>query len=661
MKNFIGLAFLFLGIPFAQAQEAIRTICNPLNLSYMYSSDKPSYREAADPSVVLFKDEYYMFLSKSGGYFHSTDLIDWDLITTADLPLNDYAPTAVVIGDEIYFMTSGHNKIYKTADPKSGKWEVAKNGFAYTHIDPMLFLDDDGRLYYYGGCSNTDPIRGVEIDPKTFNSKGSLKALIKSNKTQNGWEVPGNYNSNDGADPWIEGAWMNKHDGKYFLQYACPGTEFKSYNDGVYVSDNPLGPFVLAKHNPFAYKPEGFVCGAGHGSTFQDKYGNYWHVGSATISLRHSFERRISLFPVFFDEDNVMYAYTGFGDYPLIIPGKKISGPEELFPKWLVLSYKKEATASSELKTTTKAVNAVDEDIRTEWSAQTADAGEFFMINLGQECTVQALQINFADVETDLAGRNPSIYYQYLVEYSTDGEQWQTVINKSENTIDAPHDYIQLEQGVQAQYVRLTNVKTPSKTFALSDFRIFGKSAGEKPDPLSSFRVRTYSLLDNRKVYINWTANPNTVGYNIRFGTEENKLYENYLLYDKKALILNSLSAVENYYFSVDVFNEAGITRGTDVFFFSHTGIETIGNATSVAIYPNPVEDILKIRLTASISEKIKLEVYDLQGVLQKQEFRELTAGDNEIQTDLSHLSAGFYLLKIQTQGENITQKIVVK
>src|SRR5688572_2757079 len=83
------------------------TICNPMNLSYRYCLDSPSRREAADPTMVMYKGEYYLFASKSGGYFHSKDLISWDLITTKDLPLEDYAPTAVVMNDAIYFMASG--------------------------------------------------------------------------------------------------------------------------------------------------------------------------------------------------------------------------------------------------------------------------------------------------------------------------------------------------------------------------------------------------------------------------------------------------------------------------------------------------------------------------------------------------------------------------
>src|SRR5215203_1015928 len=103
----------------AQAQQA--TICNPINLSYRFCLDMPSRREAADPTMVVYKGEYYLFASKSGGYFHSTDLIHWDLITTRDLPIEDYAPTTVVMNDTLYFMASqaAPLTIYKTANPKS--------------------------------------------------------------------------------------------------------------------------------------------------------------------------------------------------------------------------------------------------------------------------------------------------------------------------------------------------------------------------------------------------------------------------------------------------------------------------------------------------------------------------------------------------------------
>ena len=75
--------------------------------------------------------------------------------------------------------------------------------------------------------------------------------------------------------PYIEGAFMTKRDGTYYLQYACPGTQYNTYADGVYTSKSPLGPFTLQASNPFSAKPGGFMTGTGHGSTIADKYGNY--------------------------------------------------------------------------------------------------------------------------------------------------------------------------------------------------------------------------------------------------------------------------------------------------------------------------------------------------------------------------------------------------
>ena len=94
---------------------------------------------------------------------------------------------------------------------------------------------------------------------------------------------------------YIEGAWMDKFEGKYYLQYAFAGTQYNTYGDGVYIGDSPLGPFKPAKNNPYSYKPGGFIPGAGHGSTMRDKKGGLWHTATMRISVNHDFERRVCL------------------------------------------------------------------------------------------------------------------------------------------------------------------------------------------------------------------------------------------------------------------------------------------------------------------------------------------------------------------------------
>jgi hypothetical protein len=67
---------LFFGYPFigmAQSTQS-NTFCNPINIDYtymIYNADKNrSYRSGADPAVVRFKNEYYLFVTRSLGYWH---------------------------------------------------------------------------------------------------------------------------------------------------------------------------------------------------------------------------------------------------------------------------------------------------------------------------------------------------------------------------------------------------------------------------------------------------------------------------------------------------------------------------------------------------------------------------------------------------------------
>ena len=56
------------------------TFCNPLNIEYCFRPDRGTGREAADPLIVPFKGDYYLFPSKSAGYWWSPDLIHWNLV-----------------------------------------------------------------------------------------------------------------------------------------------------------------------------------------------------------------------------------------------------------------------------------------------------------------------------------------------------------------------------------------------------------------------------------------------------------------------------------------------------------------------------------------------------------------------------------------------------
>ncbi len=538
------------------------TFCNPLNISYRFRPDTPSRREAADPMIVLFQNKYFLFASKSGGYWVSDELKEWKFITNSILPWEDYAPTVVAIDNALYFLASGGKKIYKSSEPLKGNWEHCGE-IDSSVIDPCLFFDTDRKLYLYYGCSNKNPTKVVELDMNNrFHFKGNSIALIYPDKENKGFEMVADNNTLN-VNPWIEGTWMNKYNGRYYLQYAAPGTQFKSYCDGVYVSDNPLGPFKFQAFNPFSYKPKGFIAGAGHSGTFQDKFGNYWHISTMVISKKHMFERRLGLFPTTFDSDGTMRTYTGFGDYPLLFPTKKETIPESFTKGWMLLSYNKPVTVSSTLNAEkTKPEYAVNEEIKDWWSAKTGDKGEFITVDLQENPTINAIQLNFSDVDTKTLGR-PTVQtgYQYIIESSNDNQTWKTVIDKSKSDEDLPHPYFELKKSIKARYIRVSNVHTPDGKFAISGLRIFGKGTGKKPAALTDLEVKREEN-DGRVVHISWNKSKDAVGYTIRYGVEKDKLYQNYMVYGDNSITIRSLVKGTKYYFAIDTFNENGVTKG---------------------------------------------------------------------------------------------------
>jgi xylan 1,4-beta-xylosidase len=541
----------------------VETVCNPVDISYRFRPEEPSRREAADPSVILFKDKYYLFASKSGGYWYSDDLSGWEFIKTNGIPTEEYAPTAIALGDTVYFLASSKEKstIYSSTNPLSGQWNVAAEELEIPVWDPAFFLDDDNHLFLYWGCSNKNPIYGVEVDyHDQFRFIGKPKELIHANPQDYGWEVPGDYNTLRDKRPWIEGAWITKHNGKYYLQYSGPGTQFKSYADGVYVSDNPLGPFQLQPHNPFSYKPEGYASGAGHGSSFTDKYGNHWHMGTITISQKHWFERRLALYPAFLDDDGTYYCITKYGDFPLIVPRKKTENFKDIFPGWMILSYNKKVEVTSFIDSLPPA-NMVDENIRTYWSAKSGNNDEYAILDLGDMYDVYAIQVNFADHDANLFGRMKGLSYKYIVESSKDKKNWQLLIDKSENGLDHSHDYTQLAQPVNCRYLKINNIEVPDGCFSLSGLRVFGKGSGKVPEAVTRLNVAR-DKKDRRSVILNWEKSGKATGYNISFGIDKNKLYHNYMVYSDTTLTINILNANHSYYFSVEAFNENGVATG---------------------------------------------------------------------------------------------------
>lgn len=560
------LMLLFVGS--LHAQYRTTTYCNPLNLDYTYpfhnSHLGKSYRSGADPAVVEFRGEYYMFVTRSWGYWHSKDLLNWDFITPEKWYFEGCnAPAAHNYKDSILYVCgnpSGAMSILYTDNPKRGDWKAVPS-VLHDLQDPALFIDDDERAYMYWGSSNRWPIRGKELDMKNKFLPIAKKpdSLLFLRPDIHGWERFGENHTSD-IKPFIEGAWMTKHNGKYYLQYAAPGTQFNVYGDGVYVGKSPLGPFQYAAHNPFCYKPGGFATGAGHGSTVCGPGGIYWHFGTIHLSINYKFERRLCMFPTFFDEDGVMYSDTYFGDYPHYSPDQvsrqTTSGG---FRGWMLLSYGKPVKASSQLESY-PVENVTDENLKTFWVAGKNDDKQWVEIDLEEVSDVYALQLNFFDYEeTGFWGRMPNLRQRYLVEASVDGARWRVLVDYRNSFRDAPHNYIELDQPIEARYIRYRHHYVPGKNLAMGNIRVFGLGRGKKPATVKGFTVVREA--DERNVRISWKAVKGAQGYNVLWGVAPDKLYSSWMVYGDNSLDLRALTVGQKYYFAIEAFNENGISQ----------------------------------------------------------------------------------------------------
>jgi len=572
MKKLFITAVIIISALIGNAQQ--KTYCNPVNIDYGYTpipnfSEWGKHRATADPVIVNYKNEYYLFSTNQWGYWWSKDMLNWNFISKKFLrPWNEgydelCAPAVGIIGDTMLVFGSTYTSkftLWMSTNPKANEWKPLVDSFEIGGWDPAFFTDDDGRLYMYNGSSNQYPLYGIELNRKTFKPIGTRKEMIKLQDWRFGWQRFGEHMDNTFLDPFIEGSWMTKHNGKYYLQYGAPGTEFSGYADGVAVSKEPLG-FFDNQSDPLSMKLGGFAKGAGHGSTFTDNNNNYWHISTIMLSVKNNFERRLGIWPAGFDKDDVMWCNTAFGDYPHYIPSAAKNEYGSGLANWYLLNYKKPVTVSSTLGGY-HANNANDEDLKTYWSAASGNGGEWIQTDLGNVSTVNAVQINYADQDAEFLGKQTTTYHQYKMYYSADGKKWTVLVDKSTNKTDVPHDYVELQTPVQAKFIKLENLHMPTGKFAISGLRVFGNGNGAKPGAVKTFFVlRTEK--DKRSGWIKWSPVDNAYAYNIYYGTASDKMYNCVMVMGNTSneYWFKAMDLEKPYYFTIEAINENGVSE----------------------------------------------------------------------------------------------------
>ena len=582
-----ALLLLTVSASLAAQTSGIRTYANPIDIDYKYNFEQLnrgiSYRSGADPVVVTHRGEYFMFVTVSGGYWHSKDMLHWRFVVPSRWPFEEIvAPAALSVRDTLLLLqsTTELRPILYATRPETGRLEFYNrllpplpNAFrpgADSAIkgdsvppgpwDPTIFHDaDSGRWFMYWGSSNLYPLYAIELDPaRRLVYVGTPKPLFHLDPERHGWERFG-WDHRDSIRPYMEGAWMTKHGNRYYLQYAAPGTEYNVYANGTYLGDDPLGPFTYAAYNPVSYKPGGFMTGAGHGNTFQDIHGNYWNTGTPWIGINWTFERRISMFPSGFDASGQMFSNTRFGDFPHYLPTRRWTDRNELFTGWMLLSYRKPVTASS-VRDTFPASSVTDENPRSFWVAATNRPDEWLTIDLGALHDVKAIQVNFVDYKSNIFASDSTVYTQFRVRASKDGKAWETIADLGTERRDRPNAYVELPAPVRARYIRYEHGYVASPNLAISDLRVFGNGLGRPPGTPANLSARRDS--DRRNAFIGWTRVPGAVGYNVLWGIGPDKLYQTYQVFDdaKIPLELRALNVGQEYFVAIEAFNEVGVS-----------------------------------------------------------------------------------------------------
>lgn len=587
------------GLALTGAAAAQRhTYANPVDIDYRYNFEQinegVSYRTGADPAIVKHKGTYYLFMTLADGYWRSTNLIDWQFVTPSRWPMQSMvAPAAWSDGTRIILQPAmmEPGSILSTTDPDSGRLDfwvrrmpelpgsvnkdpaLMKPGEVPTGPwDPALFKDDDGQWYLYWGSSNVFPMYGQKIafeDGKLIYQTHPAP-MLSLHPDVHGWERFGQdhcacWEPGKPSPSYMEGAWMTKVGGHYYLQYGGPGTEFNVYANGVYTSDKPLGPFSYATYNPVAYRPGGFAEGAGHGSTFQDNSGNWWNTGTSWIGYNWGMERRIVLHPAIFYPDGQMAVSTRFGDFPHYVPTTKFRDPDQLFTGWMLLSYRKPVDASS-TRAGFGTAALTDEDPRSLWVASRNRPGETLTVDLGKIDTVRAVQVDFADYQSAIFGDGADVYTEFALQASADGRQWQDVAHTERPRRDRPNAYFELEKPIRARFIRYVHAHVGAANLAISDFRVFGNS--DDPLPATPRGVAAVRQVDQRDATIRWGMVPGAIGYNIRFGIRPDRLTLTHQLWADEAgsgltltKELRSLNSGVHYWAAVEAFNERGVSN----------------------------------------------------------------------------------------------------
>src|SRR4051812_31161122 len=259
--------------------------------------------DAPDPTVLRASDgSYYAYTTQSIyldlihiPILHSPDLVHWKQVGDAlpDIPRwvvggaagDMWAPHILRHGNRYLLYYAARR--YGAGDMAIGAaWARSPMGPfhdlgrplltrgkgqpPYTAIDPFV-LAVGKRLYLYWG-SDYEPIRVAALSADGMHVTGKPRDLVMPVGA---------------AGPYtglVEGAWVVRHGGFYYLLYSVGDCCSENANYSIYVarSNWPTGPFLQGPANPILHENRRFWA-VGHNATVKDAAGKDWIVYHARM------------------------------------------------------------------------------------------------------------------------------------------------------------------------------------------------------------------------------------------------------------------------------------------------------------------------------------------------------------------------------------------
>jgi hypothetical protein len=324
------------------------------------------------------------------------------------------------------------------------------------------------------------------------------------------WERYGEMNEYTDV-AWIEGPWLQKFNGTYYLEYSASGTQWKTYAEGYYIAKSPMGPFTYAPNNPLLRKTEGLVTGTGHGSIVEGPDHRLWQFYTIVLCNPPG-GRRIGMDPVGFDEEGNMSVRVS--DTPQWAPGIVSDPAKEGDSGSIPVTINKIRAMNAQSSFSSQqpghdAAYAVDNSSGTWWEPSPNDAQPMLTVELSpatrfdvvQLFTIDSVRLLFtgggrgggrrgtagaepAPTEAPRASAttlSPTNAHQYKIDASMDGKTFNTVLDQSTNSTVRNTIFEEIPP-TKCRFVRLTMVNWPRATpLGIIEFTVFGKPAESLP------------------------------------------------------------------------------------------------------------------------------------------------------------------------------------